>query len=242
MSIESSNETGGQQDNSIFKRINELIDAFKNADGNGLLEKFLNALKSVNEETHQQLADLSAEVDRNPSEPTLTDTLDELGDLASTFVIGDSIAEGISHNVPNGIGFTGKRTEFILQKLQESLPSLASSITSITIYAGINDIWGSDDSSINSAASNIARMGELVKSTGREPILCTIHNIEVIDDDKKNRIQQLNEKIREIAVQNGYRLVDFANSSFSSHGIHPTSSGYQEMTEQIALTLNSSAA
>lgn len=214
----------------LIDHINAFIDRIKaefaNAEGEGMLARIFNMLiGEVTEETTQEAGELAQEINENSETPE--------GTLENTFIIGDSIVEGISSHAPNAEGYRGQRTERIMEKLAEFLAEPHPEINNIVIFAGVNNVWHNEEA-IPSAVADIESMAQMVAQAGKNPVLCTIHNMANEPSENLERITLLNEEIRQLAQNRGYRLIDFAESNFQAQSLHPSSSGYAQMTGIIA--------
>lgn len=227
MNIERPSNDFSESLNSVARSIQRVLEKLS---PNEFFNKIAEIFRGTRRETREELDDLHDEMEAEGA-PVFesSEVIAGLENLSSTYIIGDSIAEGLNIHAPNGEGFRSRSTRFILERLTEVLPTLPDEITSVTVYAGINDVWNSSSESVDRAESNIRQMAGLISASGRKPVLCAIHNMEGEDQANVDRARELNTRIRNFAHANGYKFVDFENSEFTSSGVHPGVSGYEEM-------------
>jgi lysophospholipase L1-like esterase len=157
---------------------------------------------------------------------------------SSTVFIGDSITAHWSLPVHND-GVPGLDTAGMLAGFQANV--LQHGYKRVVILGGTNDIWFNYEG-LSATVAHIAAMGAMAQEAGIEVVLCTIPPLNSGGVDRTKPVTMANDAIREIAQQQGYRLVDYYesmlnNPQFFLDGVHPNQSGYDVMHATLSLAV-----
>jgi lysophospholipase L1-like esterase len=157
---------------------------------------------------------------------------------SSTVFIGDSITAHWPLPTHND-GVPGQDTAGMLAGFQANV--LQHGYKRVVILGGTNDIWFNYEG-LSDTRAHIAAMGAIAQGAGIEVVLCTIPPLNSGGVDRTKPVTMANDAIREIAQQQGYRLVDYYgamlnNPQFFLDGVHPNQSGYAVMHASLSLAV-----
>jgi lysophospholipase L1-like esterase len=157
---------------------------------------------------------------------------------SSTVFIGDSITAHWPLPIHND-GVPGQDTRGMLAGFQANV--LQHGYKRVVILGGTNDIWFNYEG-LSDTIAHIAAMGAMAQAAGIEVVLCTIPPLNAGGVDRTKPVTMANDAIRELARQQGYRLVDYYgamlnNPQFFLDGVHPNQFGYDVMHATLSLVL-----
>ncbi|MGM9735722.1 MAG: GDSL-type esterase/lipase family protein [Candidatus Cryptobacteroides sp.] len=167
--------------------------------------------------------------------------------------MGDSITENwrksstghpefFSDNGYLNKGISGQNSTQILARFEQDI--IAESPQTVIICCGTNDIAGNGGVTTNDyILSNISAMAQMATQAHIKVILCSLlpcnYYYWATSVHPEDRIADLNEKIRNLALSNGYPYVDYytpmvdadrgLNSAYTSDRCHPNQAGYTVM-------------
>ncbi len=161
--------------------------------------------------------------------------------LATTFnhasarvaFMGDSITQGWTFPRAN-LGIYGQTTEQMLERFpgQVARPSNGVQFREVVIAGGTNDTLLHLDPQVT--LNNLARMVDLARAAGVEPILAEIPPILRNGGAYEGAVVALNAGIVELAQRKGVRIVDYfdaleGHESAFTDGVHLRHRGYFRM-------------
>jgi acyl-CoA thioesterase-1 len=140
-------------------------------------------------------------------------------------------------------GVRGSRTDQILRRFSGDVPPQQPDM--VIILGGVNDIH--QDKELTSIQHNLTQLYDLSLKEKAKVMACTILPLDILREDQKEKIREMNRWIRETAKTKGLlfcdthaALEDPARPGFlkaTPDEIHPDVEGYKRMGEAIAAIL-----
>jgi len=153
-------------------------------------------------------------------------------------LLGDSITQGWSYPSVN-LGIHGNTTAQMLERFPRQVPGHGYS--TVIVLGGTNDLLL--DVPPETTIHNLEELGGEITRQNAQPVLCEIPPIfhDYQPEDSTNfdpRVRDLNRRIRDLAAQHHWQLVDFytplaGHPNLSSDGVHMKRSGYLTMERAL---------
>ena len=148
--------------------------------------------------------------------------------------LGDSLIEDWNYPREN-LGKLGSTTADMLTRIQ--IATAGHKFTKVVILGGTNDVLRSVDA--KTTIRNLETIATAIQQSGEEPVLCEIppifHSNDPVDRrDFSVQVSQLDGQIEQLAVQHGWKLVDYyhpmlGHPDYSVDGVHMRRRGYLVM-------------
>jgi lysophospholipase L1-like esterase len=134
-------------------------------------------------------------------------------------------------------GIAGQTTAQVLERFKSDV--LGHGYVRVVILCGTNDVLQHTPNLITEATDNLAAMAKIATNAGVEVVLSELPPAMSSGVDLNATISQLNASIAQLALQQGYLVVDyftpmFGHPEFFLDGIHPNSAGYAVMAKALA--------
>ncbi len=137
-------------------------------------------------------------------------------------------------------GVGGERTDEILARFDRDV--LASKPNAVIVLAGINDLY--QGNSAQSAIDNLSRIYARAEESGIRIIACTVMPYAGMGPRMRERLQQVNDWIRETSKAKHYGFCDLhavmqdadqpGELAHTEDGVHPDVAGYREMAAALS--------